>query len=105
MVIVVRGVQIKGTPDRRLEQAVKDLIEKNLALGNIVKISTADIVEMAITGGYQLPSHVKCERSLQLYGYCASILYTFHPNHGTVKKEQEGKSMTYQFIPDQGVTT
>ena len=91
---------MKPYPEKRLEQAVKDLIEKNLELGNIVRISTSDIMKMALSGGYLLPSHVDREKSLQLIGYCASVLYNCHPNHGTVKKEQEGKSMTYEFIPD-----
>lgn len=99
MVIVIRGVQIKQYPEKRLEQAVKDLIEKNLDLGNIIRISTADVVKMAMSGGYTLPSHVNRQKEMQLEGYCASVLFNFRPNHGTIKKEHEGKSMTYEFRP------
>ena len=105
MVIVIRGVQIKPFPEKRLDQAVKDLIEKNLDLGNTIRISTADIVKMALTGGYLLPSHVDREKELQLEGYCARVLCDFHPNHGTIKRETEGRSITYEFSPaSDGVT-
>lgn len=99
MVIVIRGVQIKPYPEKRLEQAVKDLIEKNLDLGNIIRISTADVVKMAQSGGYILPGHVDRHKEMQLEGYCATVLFNFHPNHGIIKKEHEGKSMTYEFRP------
>ena len=98
--VIIRGVYVRPIAEKRLDTAVRDLVESNLVQGNSVRLSASDLVKMAKSGGYLLPKHLDPDNTVQLYGYCCNVLYELAPNHGSVKKEQWGRGMTYEFTPD-----
>lgn len=100
ILISVRGVRMKADPDKRLDTAVKELVEYHLTQGDVIRLSAIDLVKMARSGGYILPKHLDLDDSLGMYGYCGKVLYELAPNHGSVKRETWGRSITYEFTPD-----
>lgn len=98
--VIIRGIFIKPDTQKYLTNVVKDLVERNLAAGNEIKLSASDLVKMARSGGYILPKNLDLNDTLSLYGYCGHILYDLHPNHGSVKREEIGVHICYKFTPD-----
>lgn len=99
--ILARGIY-NGRPKvpKRLDAAVMAYVEAALRDGEMVRLSAHDLAKMARSGGYILPSGVDVDNTPALYGYCCKVLFNLHPNHGTVKKEQWGGALAYEFVPD-----
>jgi hypothetical protein len=98
LLISVRGIQVRADPERRLDDAVRQMIESKLIVGQKVDLETRNIVRMCKQGGFVVPNDVK--NDYQLAEYCSSILRDFNPNHGTIKKERMAFGFRYEFIPD-----
>lgn len=100
ILIAPRGVFISHQSPVLLDQAVKALVQKNLEIGNSIRLSARDLIRMYETGNYLIPQRIDDNNTLSLHAYCCGILHDLETNHGSTKKEALGYGMVYEFHPD-----
>lgn len=100
ILIAPRGIYIKRETPVMLDQAVKNMVQRNLDIGNAIKLSAKDLVRMYESGSYVVPSRIDVNNRLSLHAYCCGILHDLELNHGTTKEETCGYGMVYEFQPN-----